>query len=49
MLETELLTQQDYSTKSSQMLGYHLSQQALADVKNYTWDRRAQNILEFIK
>lgn len=35
--------------KSSQMLGYHLSQQALADVKNYTWDKRAQNILEFIK
>lgn len=35
--------------KSSQMLGYHLSQQALADVKNYTWDKRAQRILEFIK
>ena len=31
--------------KSSQMLGYHLSQQALADVKNYTWDKRAQRIL----
>ncbi len=35
--------------KSSQMLGYHLSQQALADVKEYTWDKRAQRILEFIK
>jgi len=23
--------------------------QALADVKNYTWDKRAQRILEFIK
>lgn len=35
--------------KSSQMLGYHISQQALADVKEYTWDKRAQRILEFIK
>lgn len=35
--------------KSSQMLGYHLSQQALADVKEYTWDKRAQKILEFVK
>ena len=35
--------------KSSQMLGYHLSQQALADVKEYTWDKRAQRILYFIK
>lgn len=35
--------------KSSQMLGYHLSQQALADVKNYTWDKRARRILDFIK
>lgn len=34
--------------KSSQMLGYHLSQQALADVKEYTWDKRAQKILDFI-
>ena len=34
--------------KSSQMLGYHLSQQALADVKEYTWDKRARRILEFI-
>lgn len=35
--------------KSSQMLGYHLSQQALSDVKEYTWDKRAENILNFIK
>ncbi|MDP2638667.1 MAG: glycosyltransferase family 4 protein [Candidatus Azambacteria bacterium] len=35
--------------KASQMLGYHLSQQALADVKQYTWDKRAQHILNFIK
>ena len=35
--------------KSSQTLGYHLSQQALADVKEYTWDKRAQKILDFIK
>ena len=35
--------------KSSQMLGYHLSQQALADVKEYTWTNRAKKILEFIK
>ena len=35
--------------KSSQMLGYHLSQQALADVKQYTWHNRARKILEFIK
>lgn len=34
--------------KSSQMLGYHISQQALADVKEYTWDKRAQRILDFI-
>lgn len=34
---------------SSQTLGYHLSQQALADVKEYTWDKRAKKILEFIK
>src|SRR3990167_4333440 len=31
--------------KSSPTLGYHLSQQALADVKNYTWTNRAKNIL----
>lgn len=35
--------------KASQMLGYHLSQQALADVKQYTWRNRAHKILEFIK
>lgn len=35
--------------KSSQMLGYHLSQQALADVKQYTWHNRARKILDFIK
>jgi len=35
--------------KSSQMLGYHLSQQALADIKQYTWTNRAKNILNFIK
>ena len=35
--------------KASQMLGYHLSRQALADVKEYTWDKRAHKILEFIK
>jgi len=35
--------------KSSQMLGYHLSRQALADVKEYTWDNRAKNILNFIQ
>jgi len=35
--------------KSSQMLGYHLSQQALADVQQYTWQKRAKNILNFIK
>ncbi len=35
--------------KLSQTLGYHLSQQALADVKNYTWSNRAKKILEFIK
>jgi len=35
--------------KSSQMLGFHLSQQALADIKEYTWDKRARRILEFIK
>lgn len=35
--------------KSSNMLGYHLSQQALADVKEYTWDKRVGKILEFIK
>lgn len=35
--------------KSSQMLGFHLSQQALADIKEYTWDNRARRILEFIK
>ncbi len=35
--------------KSSQMLGYHLSQQALADVKEYTWTKRAEKILNFIK
>lgn len=31
--------------KASPMLGYHLSQQALADIQNYTWDNRAKNIL----
>ncbi len=35
--------------KDSQMLGYHLSQQALADVKEYTWENRAQRILDFIR
>lgn len=35
--------------KASQMLGYHLSRQALADVKEYTWNKRARKILEFIK
>lgn len=35
--------------KSSQMLGYHLSQQAMADVKQYTWHNRARKILEFIE
>jgi len=35
--------------KSSQMLGYHLSQQALADVKEYTWDNRARRILDFMR
>ena len=35
--------------KASQMLGYHLSQQALADVRQYTWANRARNILNFIK
>lgn len=34
---------------SSQMLIYHLSQQALADVKEYTWQRRADRILNSIK
>ncbi len=34
--------------ENSQMLGYNLSQQALADVKNYTWDNRAKKILDFI-
>lgn len=35
--------------KSSQMLGRHLSQQALADVKEYTWANRGRKILNFIK
>lgn len=35
--------------KSSQMFGYHLSQQVLADVKQYTWHNRVHKILEFIK
>ena len=35
--------------KSSQMLGYHLSQQALADVKKFTWIKRAENIINFIQ
>ncbi len=34
--------------RSSQMLGYHLSQQALADIKQYTWLKRAEIILNFI-
>ncbi len=34
--------------KASNMLGYHLSQQALADVKQYTWANRAKSILNFI-
>ena len=34
--------------KSSQTLGYHISQQALADVKEYTWEKRAQRISKFI-
>jgi len=35
--------------KQSQALGYHLSQQALSDVKEYTWDKRALKILDFIR
>ena len=35
--------------KSSQMLGYHLSQQALADVKRHTWHNRAKNIIDFMQ
>jgi len=35
--------------KSSQMLGYHLSQQALADVRQYTWANRARKIADFIR
>lgn len=35
--------------KSSKTLGLHLSRQALADVKEYTWEKRARNILNFIK
>lgn len=35
--------------KQSQALGYHLSQQALSDIKEYTWEKRAKKILEFIK
>jgi len=35
--------------KSSQTLGNHLSQQALADVRKYTWQERANRILKFIK
>lgn len=34
--------------KSSSTLSYHLSQQALADVKNYTWDNRAKKIIDFM-
>lgn len=34
--------------KSSKMLGLHLSQQALSDVKEYTWDKRSQKILDSI-
>ena len=34
--------------KASPALGYHLSRQALADVKNYTWTSRAENILKSI-
>ena len=34
--------------KASPALGYHLSRQALADVKNYTWTSRAKNILTVI-
>lgn len=34
---------------SSRTLGLHLSQQATADVKQYTWRNRADKILEFIK
>lgn len=34
--------------KSSQMLGYHLSRQALADIKQYTWEKRAQKIISFL-
>lgn len=33
--------------KNSQMLGYNLSQQASADVKNYTWDNRAKKIIVY--
>ena len=35
--------------KSSHTLGYHLSQQALADVREYTWDNRARRILDFMR
>jgi len=35
--------------KLSQTLCYHLSRQALSDVKNYTWRTRVEKILEFIE
>ncbi len=35
--------------KSSKTLGLHLSQQAAADVKKYTWNSRAKKILDFIQ
>lgn len=35
--------------KASPMLGYHLSRQALADAQNYTWVKRAKNILAAIE
>lgn len=34
--------------KASPTLGYHLSRQALADVREYTWANRAKNILAVI-
>lgn len=35
--------------KASKTLGFHLSRQALADVKNYTWTGRVKNILSAIE
>jgi len=47
--DTDDLARAVKTLKSSQMLGYHLSQQALADVKQYTWTKRAEKILKFIE